>query len=303
VRHRRRVLIAEDSTVVRALLRSQLAEHGYEVIETEDGGAALARAQELRPEVILLDVDMPVMSGFEVVDRLKQDPDLADIPVVFITGRTDPEDAVKGLDLGAHDYLRKPFEPTELAARVQAAMRIKHLQDDLRELNAELAHRASTDQLTGLPNRRFLDEQLTRACAGAKRHERPLALLMIDVDHFKRVNDEFGHQVGDEVLACIAGRLGARLRADDVLGRWGGEEFMVVANATVPEGARRLAEDLRAGVAAEPLDVRGTPLALTISIGWSAYDGGTPEDLVRRADRALYAAKEAGRDTVVGDAA
>jgi diguanylate cyclase (GGDEF)-like protein len=293
------VLVAEDSLIVRALLRAQLRERGYVVIEAADGEQALARARDSRPDVVLLDVDMPRRDGFDVLAEMKSDPLLAGVPVVFITGRTTPEDAVRGLDMGAHDYLRKPFEAAELTARVHAAVRTKRLQDELRSLNGELARLANTDNLTGLANRRYLDEELSRLCARSRRHGGPLSLLLIDGDHFKRVNDEHGHQVGDEALVALAARLTERLRAEDVVGRWGGEEFMVLLPDVERRGAETVAEALRTHVADRPLETRAGPVPLTISIGW-AFKGpdDTSEDLLRRADAALYEAKLAGRNLV-----
>ena len=293
------VLVAEDSLVVRALLRAQLREQGYLVIEAGDGEQALTRAREARPDVVLLDVDMPLRNGFDVLSEIKGDPRLADIPVVFITGRTTAEDAVKGLDLGAHDYLRKPFEAAELAARVHAAVRTKRLQDELRGLNEELVRLATTDGLTKLPNRRSLDEELTRLNARSDRHDRPLAVLLMDVDHFKRINDEHGHQTGDAVLVELSRRFRERLRAEDVAGRWGGEEFMVLAPDVDADGAGALAEALRARVGETPLMTPAGPIVFTVSVGWTfRAPGDTPAGLVRRADAALYAAKAAGRDRV-----
>jgi diguanylate cyclase (GGDEF)-like protein len=295
------ILIAEDSLVVRALLRAQLRERGYTVVEAADGEQALARARDSRPDVILLDVDMPKRDGFDVLFELKRDSTLADIPVVFITGRTTAEDAVRGLDMGAHDYLRKPFEAAELTARVHAAVRTKRLQDELRSLNAELGRLANTDGLTGLANRRYLDDELSRLCARSARHGRPLAVLLVDADHFKRINDEHGHGVGDQALVALAGRLGERLRTEDILGRWGGEEFMVIAPDIDMAGAAALAEALRGQVSVAPLHTSAGELRLTASLGWSFWkEGDDPDALLRRADAALYAAKYAGRDRAVG---
>ena len=293
------VLVAEDSLTVRALLRAQLRQRGYSVVEAADGEQALARARDARPDVVLLDVDMPKRDGFDVLAEMKADPLLAGVPVVFITGRTTAEDAVRGLDLGAHDYLRKPFEAAELTARVHAALRTKRLQDELRDLNGELARLAHTDNLTGLANRRYLDEELTRLTARSNRHGGPLSILLIDGDHFKRVNDAHGHQVGDEALIALAARLAERLRAEDVIGRWGGEEFMVMLPDIERRGAETVAEALRRHVSDRPLETSAGPIPLTISIGW-AFKGSedTADDLLRRADSALYEAKSGGRDRI-----
>jgi diguanylate cyclase (GGDEF)-like protein len=300
-RGERRVLVADDSMVVRALLRTQLLERGYTVKEAADGEQALDGARDFLPDVILLDIDMPRLNGFEVLGHLKEDESLREVPVVFITGRTTADDVVKGLDLGAHDYLRKPFEAAELAARVHAAMRIKHLQDDLRKVNTELSRQAMTDGLTGLANRRALDDALERACSRSARHATNLCLMLVDVDHFKRINDDHGHQAGDEALVSLGDRLRERLRTEDLLGRWGGEEFMIIAPDTEAEGAAVLAEALRTCMETNPLMVRREEVPVTVSVGWTAWNGDSPEDLVRRADKRLYAAKDAGRNRVEGD--
>jgi diguanylate cyclase (GGDEF)-like protein len=294
------VLVAEDSLVVRALLRAQLRDRGYVVVEAADGEQALARAREAEPDVILLDVEMPRLDGFGVLSVLKRDPRLSDVPVVFITGRTTTEDAIRGLEQGAHDYLRKPFEAAELAARVHAALRTKRLQDDLRDANSELARQATTDAMTGLPNRRLLDAELERTCSRAARHGHPVALLLVDLDHFKRVNDDLGHQAGDEALTRVGERLAARLRAEDVIGRWGGEEFMVLAPDIGAAGAQALAEALQRAVSGEPVRAGGRDVSLTASIGWATWSGDRPDALLRRADAALYEAKADGRDCIRG---
>jgi two-component system, cell cycle response regulator len=292
------VLVAEDSLVVRALLRAQLREHGYTVVEAADGEQALQRARESAPDVILLDVEMPRMDGFEVLAELKRDPALLDVPVIFITGRTTADDAVRGLESGAHDYLRKPFEASELAARVHAAIRTKVLQDELREVNVELSRQATTDALTGLPNRRFLDEQLTRLVSRSARHDLPLAALLIDADRFKAVNDVHGHAAGDRALVTFGRRLARRLRKEDVLGRWGGEEFLVLASDIEPDGAVVLAEALRHVVSATPIPVEGGEVTITASVGVAVWHGDDADGVLRRADAALYRAKAAGRDRV-----
>jgi two-component system, cell cycle response regulator len=206
------------------------------------------------------------------------------------------------LRLGAHDYLRKPFEPSELLARVGAALRVKALQDELRVRNAELELMARTDALTGLANRRHLEESLVSHASLAHRHDTSMAVLVGDVDRFKRVNDEHGHAAGDAVLRVVASRLEEGIRREDIVGRWGGEEFLVIAPHSDLGAAAVLGERLRAAVADTPLPLpHGGKLTVTISIGCAAGTDREWEDLVRRADDALYAAKESGRNRVVTD--
>jgi two-component system, cell cycle response regulator len=294
------VLLVEDSAAIRALVRRMLVAGGHTVVEAAGGAAALAVCREQQPDVVLLDVEMPGMSGWDVLAEMKADPDLSDVPVVFLTGRSDTADMVDGLRLGAHDYLRKPCEPTELLARVQAAARVKRLQDELRQRNEELDLISRTDSLTGLHNRRHVEEYLARLTSLARRNAEPIAVLIIDVDHFKSVNDGHGHDAGDAVLREVSERLVRNVRLEDMVGRWGGEEFLVVLPNTAAEAAADLAERLRRVVADESYRIPGGgAMRVTISLGCAASvmdDAGT---LVRSADAAMYEAKEAGRNRVV----
>jgi two-component system cell cycle response regulator len=293
------VLLVEDSAAIRALVRRMLAAGGHTVVEAAGGAAALTVCREQQPDVVLLDVEMPEMSGWDVLAAMKSDADLRDVPVVFLTGRSDTADMVDGLRLGAHDYLRKPCEPTELLARVQAAARVKRLQDELRQRNEELDLISRTDSLTGLHNRRHIEEYLTKLVSLARRNAQPIAVLIIDIDHFKSVNDGHGHDAGDAVLREVTARLAGSLRLEDMVGRWGGEEFLVVLPNTSIQGAAELAERLRRVVAEEPCRLPdGGAMRVTISLGCAASvmdDAGT---LVRAADAAMYQAKESGRNRV-----
>jgi diguanylate cyclase (GGDEF)-like protein len=292
------VLVAEDSLVVRTLLRRQLEHHGYRVVEAVDGEEALSVCREHGPDVILLDVEMPKLDGHGVLAALQRSPELADIPVVFLTARTTTEDVVEGLRLGAHDYLRKPFEAAELLARVSAAVRVKTLQHQLRQRNIELSAISRTDALTGLPNRRELQERLIALASAARRYHQQSAVLMVDVDHFKAVNDTRGHEAGDLVLRAVANRLRAACRTEDSAGRWGGEEFLVIAPMTDLAGGARLGERIRSSVGAAVVPVGdGADIDVTVSVGVAAGEGG--DDVLAEADAALYAAKRAGRNRVV----
>lgn len=292
------ILVADDSMVVRAVLRRQLETDGHTVVEAVNGEEAIDACREYHPDVVLLDVEMPVLDGHATLARLKADPQLKDIPVVFLTGRVDTADVVNGLRLGAHDYLRKPFEANELMARVSAALRTKWLQDELRARNAELDRVSRIDMLTNIYNRRHLDEHLRAVISAARRHDRSVGVLIVDIDHFKNVNDEHGHLAGDAVLREVAARLQQAMRTEDALGRWGGEEFLAVLTDTPPEGVRVMAERLRQVVAAAPFTLDdGSQIRVTVSVG---HTNGREdaEVLVHRADDALYVAKAEGRNRV-----
>ncbi len=292
------ILVADDSMVVRAVLRRQLETDGHTVVEAVNGEEAIDACREYHPDVILLDVEMPVLDGHATLMRLKADPELKDIPVVFLTGRVDTVDVVNGLRLGAHDYLRKPFEANELMARVSAALRTKWLQDELRTRNAELDRVSRIDMLTNIYNRRHLDEHLRRVISAARRHDRTVGVLIVDIDHFKEVNDERGHLAGDVVLREVAARLQQAMRTEDALGRWGGEEFLGVLTDTPPEGIRIMAERLRQVIAAAPFILDdGSRIGVTVSVGHT-YGTEDAEVLVHRADDALYVAKAEGRNRV-----
>ena len=292
------ILVVDDSMVVRAVVRAALECEGYVVMDSADGADALKRCRADPPDVVLLDVEMAGLDGREVLARLKKDERLRDIPVVFLTARTQTEDVIAGLRAGAHDYLKKPFEPAELLARVGSAVQVKKLQDELRRRNAELEKASSTDALTGLRNRLNVERDLAAACAAARRHHEPLGVVLFDLDHFKRVNDTYGHAVGDQALCEFARRLRGQLRAEDIACRWGGEEFLVVLPRTGIAGAAEFAERVRKAVAATPVVANGRRIALTVS-GGCGLGPGDPEEIISTADVRLYKAKNAGRNQIV----
>jgi diguanylate cyclase (GGDEF)-like protein len=298
------VLVVAATRVARLLVGGQLAPHGFDVREAADGAAAISAAAVRTPDVFLVDAELPDDGGLDLLDRLKATPALAHVPVVLVSHRTGSDEVAEGLRRGAHDYLRKPLEPSELVARVMAAARLKALQDRLRSTNAELRHTAGTDPLTGLPNRRAGAEELDRLVSRARRHEVPFALVLADIDHFKAINDTYGHAAGDEALVGIAGRLRAVCRRGDLLARWGGEELIVLTEEDADGGAGALAGRLCSTVAAAPLPVQGVDVAVTLSVGWTDWRRGDDrETLLARADRALYAAKAAGRGRACSDTA
>jgi diguanylate cyclase (GGDEF)-like protein len=291
------VLVGDNSPVVREVLRWHLESHAFKVVEAADGPETIALAQRVKPSVILLSLELPTLDGHQTLARLKADADLRDTPVVFITAHSDTGDIVEGLRLGAHDYLRKPFEPAEVIARVSAAVRVRELQDDLRQRNAELDRISRSDPLTGLANRRHLDERLAAYAASAERHHHHMSVAIVDIDSFKGVNDTFGHSAGDAVLCEVARRLADSARIEDVVGRWGGEEFIVILPHCDVDGAVVVSERIRRAVSAAPVLVEeGVAIPVTVSIGCT---DGVDERLIERADAALYEAKKTGRNRTV----
>jgi diguanylate cyclase (GGDEF)-like protein len=294
------VLIADESALIRAVARDILEEEGYRVAEAGDGLTALEACRQAPPDVVLFDIEMPGLDGYQVLAELKSNAELKHIPVVFLTSRAGMEDvAVAGRRGGAHDYLRKPFEPAELLARVGSAIQIKKLQDELRRRNAELDRMSRTDELTGLYNRRHLDEELVRLHSDASRHHQLISLLLLDIDHFKRINDTYGEPAGDQVLRTFADRLRAVLRAGDIAGRWAGEEFLVVLPRTDLAGAREVAERIRFITAFDPVVADGKEISMTVSGGCALGPAESVEVVVSLADKCLYEAKQAGRNRVV----
>ena len=240
------------------------------------------------------------MAGLDVLDSIRTLP--YPPPVIVITGSVD-RDAPACLSRGAHDFMSKPPKLEELVARVTAAVRVKRLQDDLHNANRLLTHQAMTDALTGLANRRHGFAELDRIVAAAERHHRSLCVLMADLDHFKTLNDTYGHDAGDSCLREAARRLADSVRTSDLPVRWGGEEFVVLMPDASADHAAEVAERIRAAVADPPFRAGLDTIHVTMSVGWAMrHEGESGPDLVGRADEALYEAKRRGRNAVVGSA-
>jgi diguanylate cyclase (GGDEF)-like protein len=293
------VLVADDSEVVRAVLRMELEGQGHTVVTVGDGRAAIDACRAYRPDVVLLDVNMPGLDGYGVLAALQADEELRFVPVVFLTSKDSTEYAVAALEAGAQDYLRKPFEPVELAARVAAAARVKRLRDELRKRNEELELAVRVDLLTHVYNRGHLRERLDLMAAAVRNSGRELGILMADVDELKAVNERYGHAVGDLVLTTVAERMRDAVRGEDTVGRWDGQQFIVLLPGSDPEGAANVAERLLAAVTETPVPLGdGRWVPVTISIGGTAGQPDDPEALIRRAEIALVGAKDAGRNRV-----
>jgi two-component system cell cycle response regulator len=308
-KERYRILVVDDHEDNIELLRARLEARGYEVFGANDGQAALDQVEHVRPDLILLDVMMPRMDGMEVVRRLKSNKNLPFIPVIMQTALDSTENKVEGLDAGADDYITKPINFAELEARVNSLLRIKALQTDLAarerelsDLNDKLRQISLTDGLTQVENRRSLEERLHDMWQHSVRLHEPIALVMCDIDKFKSVNDNYGHQAGDSVLKEFAQLLKGEAREIDRVGRYGGEEFLLILPGTVLDAAVTFAERLREKVEHHTFTYAGGTLCRTMSCGVAASPHPRVKDqeaLLKACDDALYVAKETGRNRVV----
>jgi diguanylate cyclase (GGDEF)-like protein len=300
------ILVADDEPINRTLIQRRLERAGYYVLAAENGREAVETAMRSLPDLIILDVMMPLMDGLEACRLIKANEATRDIPIIFLSARDETDVKVSGLSLGANDYISKPFKAEELLARVEVSMRMKRERDRLREraeealATAEVAQeRAMTDALTGLLNRYGLQRVLAHEYAEARRYSRPLSCLMTDLDNFKTINDTFGHVVGDAALKQVASILTQVVRGSDMVSRYGGDEFLVLLPETDIEGADALAEKVRAAAASQTFGDGEPRFQLTLSIGAATLtDTESGNDMIVRADLALYDAKEHGRNRV-----
>ncbi|MBI4580757.1 MAG: diguanylate cyclase [Planctomycetes bacterium] len=311
----RRVLAVDDDPAMLKLLSRHLSNARYEVLTAASGAEALNRLHREGAGIVLSDWSMPQMDGLELCKAIRASEALGFVYLIMVTAHSDKGRVVEALEAGANDFLTKPFDAQELLARVNAGMRIISLETDLQrqqrelhKINAELAilnrkleSMARTDELTGLANRRAAMSQLKACWANSVRHGQPLSCLMMDIDLFKRCNDTYGHDVGDEALRQTARVLTRCARGGDLVHRTGGEEFLVLCANTTGSMAVQAAERFRAEVEANTIQVGTLELKITISVGAAERTGDTldAEDLLKRADRALYRAKRSGRNRVV----
>ena len=291
-----RLLIVDDEKVNLKILTHMLGAE-YTIYTATNGTEALEKAREYKPDVILLDIIMPEMDGYQMLSELKKCRMTQGIPVIFTTGLNTPEDEEKGLSLGAADYIVKPFRSTIVVLRVRNQIQI------LNHLRA-IEQMSMIDPLTNMPNRRCFDERLNMEWKQAIREQPPISLLMTDLDRFKSLNDTYGHQQGDMVLQMVAKALSRSFRRPgDFAARWGGEEFAILLPNTPITGAMDVAEKIRAEVElTHTLNADGSEIKITISIGANSSTpvlGCSIDDFIYKADKALYAAKETGRNKVV----
>ncbi|NOY12363.1 MAG: diguanylate cyclase [Deltaproteobacteria bacterium] len=297
------LLIIDDSKAIRTQVMQIFADGRIfaKILQAADGIEGFKLLVNNDVDIILCDIEMPGIDGLKFLAMLQSREDLREKPVIMLTSHNDLGTKVRGLESGASDYITKPFEPEEMVARVQVHMQIKTLQDELRRSNQLLLELAQTDPLTRLCNRRHLYEKLEVELNRCFRGTNPIALIMADIDHFKRVNDQFGHQVGDEVLIKVADLLQEQLRTYDLAARYGGEEFCLVLPETDLEAACEVAERVRQRAEQMTFAAPMEDFTLTMSFGIAAYDGtseGSIDEIIGVADDALYEAKNAGRNQV-----
>ena len=304
-----RILVVDDHPDNVEIINVRLSSRGYVIETATNGEEALQKVKDNPQDLILLDVMMPLMDGYEVSRRIKNDPDLPFIPIILVTARDSTQDKVDGLDAGADDYLTKPVNFPELEARVRSMLRIKRLQDELDQKNRELEFvnkrlrkLSITDGLTDLFNHRHIHELLHEEFERTKRSGEPMAVAMMDLDRFKQVNDTYGHPTGDVILYETARILRQTVREIDMVGRYGGEEFIVILPGADEAAAHHFAERVRETVAGYVYQDDANEVRMTLSGGVASFPGpgmDHPDLLIKRADEALYAAKEGGRNRIV----
>ncbi len=297
-----KILIADDSIVSRHLLEATLRKWGYEVMVACDGAEALELLQrEDAPALIILDWMMPGMTGLEVCRRIRQRGSEPYTYILLLTSKSQKEDLIEGMDAGADDYITKPFDQNELQVRLRAGTRLVDLQAQLLSAREALRDQATRDSLTRLWNRSSILDALSRELARAEREASPLGVVIVDLDHFKHINDNHGHLAGDAVLREAARRMQTSIRQYDSVGRYGGEEFLILLPGCSEADSYSQAERLRKQLGQTEMSVNDTSLRITASFGVTTALPGEPwtsEGLIRKADEALYVAKKSGRNRV-----
>jgi diguanylate cyclase (GGDEF)-like protein len=295
------VLVAEDDRLMRQTVTKTLTDHGLRVEAVEDGQQALDRVRKGGISLVILDIIMPKLSGIECCRIIKSVAEERILPVLLLTSKTDIESRIEGLRIGADDYVGKPFDERELLARVDNLLRVKKAHDEMLESKKRLELLAIQDELTGVYNYRYMHTRLLEEFKRAQRYRYPLACAMIDIDHFKQFNDEYGHDLGDIVLREVAARIGRAVREIDVVARYGGEEFLLVLPNTHFAGALTVADRVWRSVGHKPVVANDRKHKVTVSVGVSLYpsrDIKSKDQLLKSADEALYRAKNEGRDRI-----
>jgi diguanylate cyclase (GGDEF)-like protein len=284
-----KILLVEDDKTTLTFIKTKLAKEGFKVVPAENGKKAIEIMAKYTPDLIISDIIMPVMDGMEFRNSLRENPKFNLIPFVFISAKNELDDKILGLEIGADYYLTKPFEESELIAIINSRI------EKSREFNNLIYH----DKLTGLLNRGGIDKRLEEEINRGRRYNNSFSIAMMDIDHFKKVNDTYGHQTGDIVLKNVSGSIATNIRDSDYAGRYGGEEFLIVMPYTDKVHAYTATERIRKSLAAT--EIKSTDIKITISGGIASYpeDGDNFREIVSSADSALYSAKNNGRNCVV----
>lgn len=290
------ILIVDDVAKNLQLLGNILRKENYSIAAANNGKQAVAIAGDISPDLILLDIMMPGMDGFETCSKLKNIPETKDIPIIFLTAKVETEDIIKGFKVKAVDYVTKPFNSYELLARVKTHLELKMSKDLLKEKNKLLEILSVTDGLTGLYNHRYIIDTLSQRIIEAKRYKKPLSIGMLDIDYFKKINDKYGHQFGDEVLVKISSIIEDTIRKVDIASRYGGEEFLIVFPDTNSSGAYKTVERIRKSIESIKWDKSG--LKSTLTGGVCELKDEDSEKLIIKADKLLYKGKESGRNRI-----
>ncbi|MBI4480946.1 MAG: diguanylate cyclase [Acidobacteria bacterium] len=297
-----KVLIADDDIVNRRILEKFLEKWGYEVFTATDGSEAWEMLQKQdTPRLVILDWMMPGLDGAQICREIRKRNDAFYTYIVMVTAKFQKQDILDGLEAGADDYLTKPFDSNELRARLRSGRRILELHEELLRSREQLQHQASHDAMTGVWNHAAILEILRAELARSRREKHSVGIVLLDLDNFKKVNDCYGHLAGDSVLREVVRRLHAHLRSYDFIGRYGGEEFLVVLPNSKPETAVKQAERLRLAISETPLDNPEGNIPITVSLGVSVSCGTMAKEddsLLKAADVALYRAKNLGRNRV-----
>jgi diguanylate cyclase (GGDEF)-like protein len=294
------ILVVDDSTAVRHFIGQALASAGYRVVEAADGYAALETCRSDRPDLVLLDIDMPVMDGHATLREMRADADLYSVPVLFLTTRADGREVTSSVGVGAQDYLRMPCEPAELIARVETVLRTKATENALARQAREMNELSTIDMLTGIGNRRRMETRILEVAA-THGPDAVATVVMVGIDGFKAINDTFGHAVGDIVLRIVAGRLrGAVVDERILVCRWGGDEFLAAGVGLDPTEAYAVAEQLRNAIAVTPFAIGAEQaIRVTVSAGCATGTLAVYATVLEAADKALHEATRAGRNRIV----
>lgn len=296
-----KILVVDDDVDSLAIVSEALRWEGYEVQGIDSGEKAVEYIKAWSPHVVLLDNNMPGLSGIDTLKRIRSEVEHY-IAIIFLSGNSSTEDVIRGLDAGADDYIIKPFDPLELLARVRSQLRIKELTDQLRTANEQLQELVDIDDLTGLYNMRSVFQRLDYELDKGRRYKRSVCVIMMDMDHFKTVNDGHDHLFGSFVLSEVGQIIKQSIRSVDIAARYGGDEFLIVLTEINSAGAKSFCERLKNSIENNIFTAGKDSIQLTCSMGFAITQPGqeeiNPKELVRKADHALYEAKEAGRNCI-----